>query len=244
MELSKKNEIDSCITNYFVDAITGSYEGESYCDKVVRKDIHNEAMPSIMVQWWYCEEYNKIYIYYDLDEVAFIENRDDMAKRINHRILSSMYTDLHIGVEVVSNVNYGFQFLDLMDSPFICSNDKISVCILTYWHVKDNGYHFIHDRSIILPKMIDYNMDISKEKQEKIQEYTTKLLRIAKDYEAYDPDERNSRIPIIFNEIKALFKEYFGYELIDPTLYSLLHQHCGPNIFYLDLYADDTRPEY
>lgn len=244
MELSKKNEIDSCITNYFIDAIKGSYAGEAYCSKVLRREINNEAMPSIMVQWWYCEEYNKVYIYYDLDEVAFIDNRNDMAKRINNRILSSMFTDLHIGAEIVSNVNYGFQFMEPMDSPFVCSNEQISIAILTYWHIENGGYDFIHDRTIILPKMIDYNMDISKDKQEHIQEYATKLLKIAKDYEAYDPNERNAKIPVIFKEIKALFKEYFGYELIDPTLYSLIHQYCGPNVFYLDLYADDTHPEF
>jgi hypothetical protein len=87
-------------------------------------------------------------------------------------------------------------------------------------------------------------MVISKEKEEKVHEYLTKLTKIARDYNAYDPDERNRKIPEIFNVIKELFKEYFGYDLIDPTLYSLIHAYCGPNVFYLDFYADDTHPEF
>ena len=243
MELSKKNEIDSYITGCFQDAIESSYAGSSYCDRVVRKEIHNEAMPTIMVQWWYCEEYNKIYIYYDLDEVSFIESRDDLAGRINKRVLGSIFKDLHINAEMMSNVLYGSQHRDPFDSAYVTSNEKVSYMIFTYWHIKDGGYDFIHDSNIILPKMLDCNPDISKYKEHVVEEYVSKLAKIAKDYNAYDPDERNGRIPNIFREIKALFKKYFGYELPDPTLYSLLHQNCGPNVFYLDIYPNDSYVE-
>ena len=240
MDISKKNEIDSCIQGYFEDAIKGSYEGEAYCSKVVRKDQYNYAMPCIIVQWWYCEEYNKVYIYYDLDEVYFVLNKDDLEKRINTRILSSMPKDLNIFAEIIDNIIYGYQFIEPMDSPVVSSNEKVTLSTLTYWKSIDGDYNFIHDMHIVLAKMLDNSPVISEEKQQKIQEYITKLAKIAKDYEAYDPNERNARIPIVFKDIKNLFKEYFGYNLPDPKTYQMLHPNCGPHVMYLDIYSNDT----
>ena len=240
MDISKKNEIDTYIESYFKDAIKGSYEGESYCDKVVRKDEYNYALPTIIIQWWYCEEYNKIYLYYDIDEVAYMMNKDDLEKRINYRILTSIDDDLHIHAEIIDNIIYGNQFIDPLDSALVASNEKVSISILTYWKSIEGDYNFIHDSHIILPKMLDYSRVVTKEKEQKIQEYISKLAIIARDYEAYDLHEKNARIPIVFYDIKNLFKEYFGYELPDPGTYPMEHPHCGPHIIYLDVYPDDT----
>jgi hypothetical protein len=240
MDISMKNEIDSCIQGYFEDAIKGSYEGEAYCSKIVRKDHYNYAMPCIIVQWWYCEEYNKVYIYYDLDEVFFILNKDDLEKRINTRILSSITNDLHIFAEIIDNIIYGNQFVEPMDSPVVLSNEKISLSVLTYWKSIEGDYNFIHDAHIVIPKMLDRMGNVTKEKEAKVQEYASKLAIIARDYEAYEPTERNARIPIVFNDINNLFKECFGYRLPDPRTYPMTHPHCGPHVMYLDIYSNDT----
>jgi len=235
MDIAKKDEIEACLINYFIDGIS-NYTEDVNIEKVVVKDMFNEVLPCVIVQWWYCEDYNKIYIYYDIGKLYYIGNKDDFCKHINQRILSSIFKDLAIFAEIVSNIIYGGQFLEPMDSPYVFSNDKITLSVLTYWRIYNGDYHFIHDSHIILNKMLDNDMTITKEKQDKVQEYVTKLTKIAKDYNAYEPMLRNKRIPEIFTDIKELFLEYFGYDLPDPRYYEMLHHNCGPNVFYLDVY--------
>ena len=240
MDIYKKNEIDTCIEGYFVDAIKGFYEGEKYFEAIIRKDMYNEALPCIAVQWWYYEEYNKIYIYYDINEVYFIPNRDDLKKRVNTRILGSIFNDLGIHAEIVYNVLYGDQKLEPLDCPYVMSNEKITYNVLTYWKVYRGGYDFIHDSHILVHKMLDNNLVVSPEKEQLINEYISKVAIIARNYEAYDIEERNNRIPDVFREIKNLFREYFNYELPDPDTYDTRHPNCGPNMMFLDIYTKEV----
>ena len=238
MDIARRNEIEACIKTYFLDSLKLSVNGkDSYA--VYVKDLYNEVLPCISVQWWYCEEYNKIYIYYDTGKLYFIGNIDDFDRSINTRILSSMYSDLHIHPEIVSNIIYGNQHIEPMDSPYVFSNEKITLNVLTYWEMFDGGYDFIHDSHIIMNKMLDNSMVITKEKEQHIQEYISKLKVIYNNYESYDFDKRNKRIPEVFKDIQALFTEYFGYSLPDPTIYNIIHPNCGPNRLFLEVQLID-----
>jgi len=241
MDIAKKNEIEACIQGYFVDALMGSDTEEGRCfDKVVRNDSYNEVLPCVSIQWWYCEEYNKVYIYYDSGKVYFVDNKDQFQSRINRRILYSMHNDLAIYPEIVSNIIYGGQYLEPMDSPYVFSDEHITCAVLSYWKIFGNNYHFIHDSHIIINKILDSSRAISPEKEAIVNEYLSKLAVITRNYQAYDVVERNEQIPIVFNQIRDLFMEYFGYKLPDPLTYQLLHPNCGPNYMYLIVYPLDT----
>ena len=245
MDIAKKDEIEACLVSYFTDGIT-SFKYDTTIEKVVRKELFNEVLPCVIVQWWYYEDYNKIYIYYDIGKLYYIGDKEKFCKNINQRILGSIYKDLKIYAEIVSNVIYGGQYLEIMDCPYTFSNDKITLSVLTYWKIvngdekPEGDYHFIHDSHIVLNKMLDNNMDISPEKAADVQEYIAKLAKIAQDYNSYDAALRNQRIPEVFTDIKNLFYEYFGYNLPDPKTYQMMHHNCGPNVFYLDVYENYT----
>ena len=170
-------------------------------------EIENRVAPCLSFQMYYDKRINRLYIYYDIDDITrFNKDPLELCKRINKIILTDLRRKYFTVAEIIGPGNF-YNDID-MSNKIDISTETIRLSTVSYWKLFNDKYYFIENGAETdLDRMNYYMSNSDDEKQE---EFEKSIIEINK---KYDFENNNDKIPEGFNEYNTLFKELYGREL-------------------------------
>lgn len=209
MTKERYNEIIDYIILTIQDEMRKIFGQKLYYKK---KEMYNSAGHSCFCfQLYYDEEYDKFYLYYELDSLARIYDCITATKRINGHLNANFYRDTNHRIEIVGPaILSGPKSLPRVADQ---SGTYLRSTTFSYWKCFNRTYQFLQDKQRL---MSDHNIYFDPNKVEeniqKEKEFKSRLNEINKKYN-FNSSNNEGDVKNAFEEYKELYKELYGKEL-------------------------------
>jgi hypothetical protein len=178
-----------------------------------RKELYNLIGHSCFCfQVYYDEEYDKFYLYYELDPLARIYDCTLATKRINGHLNSNFYRDTNHKIEIVGPVILsGPKSLPRVANH---SDNVLRNNTFSYWRCFDGVYRFLEDKQrLMLDHNIYFDPNKIEEKIKKEKDFKSGINTINEKYD-FDSSDNEENVKNAFGEYKKLYKDLFGMRLL------------------------------
>ena len=166
------------ISKYIAYCIMGELKNVFINGNYKLKDIFHGALPCMRIQWWYDKNFNKIYLFYEIDSYARHNyNPIELYLRINSRLINNFYKDNKIWLNLTDpsiRIYNGKNVINVTDTS--CKYLRVSAFSYWYcngsWRFIENYNKYNHMKYMFL---IDNNIS-------KIIEFEKEVMKINKKY--------------------------------------------------------------
>lgn len=168
------------------------------------KELYNKAESCFHIQWYYDEEFGKVYLDYGLDPGSQYQyNYEDLYLRINSRLLNNFRREYHYDLCIVTKKG-----TDKQGPNYGCSQNYLRFATFSYWWCYDESYRFLEDSVRVAHDY--YGLLMENPSLEEIHsQFRLKVLEINKKYDFTD----NANVPLAFEEYATLYESFFGRKL-------------------------------
>ena len=235
------------IKNFFPDILE--------CEEIDKEHLPKKK-PYFRLQWWYYEEYNKIYIHFEVIDKGKVGPEDipdplhdyiGLYQEINRIMLRDFYKDLWIWPEIIGpSVNH-YLYTTEGDAPFVDETMRITANTFTWWPMFDNeAFYFINDQQANIQafapfaKRAEIEHAFGRERIEALLEISNRYYEIWKN----DPEEYRRVFPNYFEEYRQNYIDFFGKSIFNMDEYASDHQNAGIHYEYLSMvFPEPPKPE-
>lgn len=235
---SRFSDINEGIKNIIKNALLECVELE-YIDL----DTYNEAVECFAAQWWYFEEYNKVYLYYELDDnMRYTYDSEKVFGTINKNIMNTFPKALSSHCEILGAPSNWFllEKKDKLGSDVFYSED-ITAFTITWWTDWNGNRTFINDKHIVKLQLTSFNSENERRSTFANHEYLELLTEIRNRYidiRKNDPD--NYDIADYWREYADLYYDRFGITLRSVDEYGAVITNGGAHpIIFEVVYEED-----
>ena len=202
---SKINEINAYILNAVGDELRNYYPKANY----FLKEFENRTNPSFCVQWWYNEDFNRIFLWYELDYwTRYNLDPSEVYTRINTRLKNNFYRDLCLHLELLDpmiRVYDGERVTHVVDS----SCKYIRLGCFSYWEC-DGVLRFLESQLVTSYNLLNTG-EYRKETANILKAFADEVDILNHKYNfEFNNDED---VKAGFEEYKVLYKKHFGVDL-------------------------------
>lgn len=228
MTEEKKQDISKYIAYCIIDELKNIFSDSKYNIK----EIFNNALPCMKIQWWYDKNFNKIYLFYEIDNYArYNYNPINLYLRINSRLLNSFRINYNIWLELIDpsiRIYDGKKVLNNTDT----SCEYLRTTAFSYWYC-NGSWRFIenYNRYNLIKYKFLLDNNISK-----IIEFEKEVLRINKKYnfmkynsDPVDNDFNGMDASVVGWDFKTIDGGYAS-ENIDIVIYNIDGKSADHNI--------------
>lgn len=236
---------------FFILGYTQNVIKDFFPDIIECEEIDNQHLPTrqpyFRLQWWYYEEYNKIYIHFEVIDKGKVGPDDEpdplydyvgLYQEINRIMLRDFYRDLWIWPEIIGpSVNH-YLYSTEGDAPFVDETMRITANTFTWWPIFDNeAYYFINDAQVNIqafaPLVTRKEMEFAfgRERIEALLELSNRYYELWKT----DPDRYRAEFPQYFEEYRTMYENDFGKQLFNMQEYEQSHENSGIHYLYLSM---------
>ena len=178
----------------------------------IRKELYNMVgYNCFCFQVYYDEEYDKFYLYYELDPLARIYDCTTATKRINGHLNANFYRDTNHRIEIVGPVILSGP----KSLPRVANQSGLYIrnTTFSYWRCFNGTYQFLQDKQrLMLDHNIYFNPNKIKENIRRENEFSDRLYEINEKYD-FNSSNDEQDVKNAFEEYKELYKELYGKEL-------------------------------
>ena len=226
------------IKNFFPDIID--------CEEIDKHHLPKKD-PYFRLQWWFYEEYNKIYIHFEVMNKGNIGPDWDpdpehdyigLYQEINRIILRDFYNDLKIWPEIIGPSINHYLYTTEGDAPFVDESMRITANTFTWWPIfDDESFYFINDQQVNIhafaPFVTGAEIDnaFGRRRVEELLELSNRYYDIWKT----DPEEYIRVFPDYFEEYRTMYNNDFHYTLFNMDEYESNHENSGIHYEYLSM---------
>lgn len=199
---------------------------------------YNKPNDSIAIQFWYCEPYNKLYVYYKItDFFARRLNARQLYLDINRKILRRPTRQFKMYIEILGPAAEATRkdISVLKDRRVIMKRNEITPRTYTYWRLGNEGYdYYIEDPYNIITDyetcLLDYPNTLTVDP--KLKNFYNQILEWNKTYFDYGKKigDKNT-VSFVFNLYKEEYQTLFGKILQKVPDDEIDH-------YYLDFYKE------
>lgn len=236
MENSRYSDLNEGIKNIIKNALLECAEL-----KYLDKEIFNEANECFGGQWWYLEEYNKVYLYYELDDrMRYTLDPEMVFSTINKNILQTFPQALNCHCEILGAPSNWFLLERDYLSPNVFHSDDITAFTISWWKDWNGNCRFINDKHVIKMQLTSFNTEEERRTTFANQEYLNLLQEIRERYKNIrDTDPENFNMSYYWRDYAELYEDRFGKRLrsVDESSASIPYGGSHPIIF--DVFYED-----
>lgn len=249
------NKIKFFMLGYTQNVIKDFFPDILECEEIDEQHLPKKK-PYFRLQWWYYEEYNKIYIHFEVIDRGKIgpeyepDPQHDFIKlyqEINRIMLRDFYKDLWIWPEIIGPSINHYLYTTEGDAPFVDETMRISANTFTWWPMfNDEAYYFINDQQVNIQAYAPFSLRSEIEHAFSIERIDALLELSNRYYEIWktDPERYKQVFPNYFNEYRDMYRNDFGKDLFTVAEYANTHQNGGIHYLYLSMvFPEPPKPE-
>jgi hypothetical protein len=237
---SRYNNINEGIKNIIKYALLECAELE-YLDK----DIFNAVIECFAAQWWYYEDYNKVYLYYEIDmNMRHTFDPEMVYSTINKNLLNSFPTVLDCHCEILGAPSNWFLLNKEYENHDTFFSDDITAFTISWWVDWQGNKKFINDKHVVKLQLTNFNTEEERRATFANSEYLTLLQGIRARYQNIritDPDNYN--INDYWREYADLYHDRFRLRLLSTDEWANVRDNGGSHLIAFDIFYEDNDDE-
>lgn len=126
-------------------------------------ESYNTVSGSMVIQTWFFEQHNKLYLYYELNETLMnLSTPEILYTAINKSLIGDFHRYYGGYLEIMGpSVEYSRQNIDsLKNRRIFMVNNRLSPATFAYWKLKQNNtYYFLEDSFITMMDYYNYLLE-------------------------------------------------------------------------------------
>jgi hypothetical protein len=207
----------------------------------IDKDMYNEVMECFAAIWWYYEDYNKVYLYYEIDmTMRHTFDPEMIYSTINKNLLSSFPPGLDCHCEILGAPSNWFLLNKEYENHDAFFSDDITAFTITWWTDWNGNRRFLNDKHITMLQLTNFNSEEERRNTFANPEYLSLLQEIRTRYQNIretDPD--NYDIADYWREYADLYHDRFDVRLMSTDEWAVARSNGGSHLVAFDVYYEE-----